>query len=140
MNFIKRLVFVIPFATSVRDYPYESEQTDIYKNCVSHEELIRFSESQELHLYEKDHIILTRLIVVFCAICIIFKLYHEYIIRSLKHEYQTELDFKTYEVEMLQQTIVKINKTTLPCVECATFDSQNEIIKLQGYIELRIQQ
>jgi hypothetical protein len=127
MNFLSRVLFLVPFATSVRNYPYANEGTEIY-NCVSHEELIKYSESQEIDVYKKHQKIIICGILTFYVLCIIFKVYHDYIVKSLKNEF----DFIRIQNEMLNDAIHKVIYQNESDYD---FESQDAIIDIKSYEE-----
>jgi formate hydrogenlyase subunit 3/multisubunit Na+/H+ antiporter MnhD subunit len=101
-----------------------NEGTEMY-NCVSHEELIKYSENQEIDVYKKQQKIIICAILALYALCIIFKVYHDYIVKSLKNE----LEFNRIQNEMLNDAI---NKLLHQNDHDYTFKSQDAIIDMKG--------
>jgi hypothetical protein len=134
MNFISRLVLLFPLATSVRDYPHEKDVLDMY-NCVSREELVSYAEKQELDLYKKEQQLIVCFILAFYVFCIVFKVYHDYVVKSLKNtivSHQNDIEFNRIQIEMLNNAIDKLVSQHNTSV---TFVNQDAIIDMKGWEE-----
>lgn len=103
---------MIPFATSVIDYPHDADRVENF-NCISHEELAHYQESQATYLYERDKQNVMWLLFALYAMCIIFKVYHNYVVNSLKRKLESnriDIDFNRIQIEMLNNAIDALGK------------------------------
>lgn len=134
MNLISRLVLLFPLATSVRNNPHEKDVSDMY-NCVSHEELVSYADKQELDLYKKEQQLIVCFILAFYVFCIVFKVYHDCVVESLKNKivsHQNDIEFNRIQIDMLNNAIDKLvyqNNTDV------TFVNQDAIIDMKGWEE-----